>query len=103
MSRLRYRFSRAARAWLAGLALQFAVVPVAEAAARPVAVMVCAAAEHAPSATPAREAAGRAARLPIADAPRVIAAAPRALPPPNTRAKRVLVPRLYLRLLSIRR
>jgi hypothetical protein len=102
MNRLRCRFSRAARAWLACLALQLAAVPAAEATARPD-VTLCAAVEYAPTRKLARAAVGRDAPLPIDDAPRATAAVAQAvLPAPNTCAARVLVPRLYLRLLSIR-
>ncbi len=100
---VRSRLSRAARAWLACLALQLVAVPPAEAAPRPT-VTVCAAARPGPGREVARTAPAAKALRARDDAPRDVAPAVlRQTPPPNTRSPRVLVPRLYLRLLSIRR
>ena len=103
MMHWRSRLSCAVRAWLACAALFVAVPAVsASADARPIAA--CVATELAPN----REGSACARRLrrtghrPGSAAPEHGGLPVRELPAPSTQAPRVLVPRLYLRLLSIR-
>ena len=103
----RSRLARGWCAWLACLVLQVATAPAAEAAVCPSAA-VYVAGEPAVQCQARHEVAQRAVATAIVDTLRRPAMWPtrsagsRELPPAGTHARRVLVERLYLRVLSIR-